>query len=63
MNKEQIFAEVGRFDDAEWVVRYGRTGKNIRSALDEIGRDDLEDIVRGYWGLMHDIFTEQDESK
>lgn len=60
MNKEQIFAEIDKFDDAEWVVQHGRTRKYIRSTLDEIDRDDLEDLVRGYWGLMHDILNEQE---
>ena len=48
--REQIFANIRRFDDAEWVVRHGRTEKHIRSTLTETTRDDLEDLVRGVLG-------------
>ena len=57
MNKDQLFAEIRRFDDAEWVTRHGRTRKHIRSTLDGLDRSELEDMISGYWGLMHDVLN------
>ena len=60
MNKEQIFVEMDKFDDVEWVVLHGRSRKHIMITLEDMDREDLENVVRGYWGLMHDILNGQE---
>ena len=53
-----LFDEIDKFDDATWIKEYGTTGKHVKQVMEELDIDDLRDLVRGYWKLMHDILQE-----
>ena len=56
---KELFDEIDKFDDAAWVREYGTTGKHVKQVMEELDIDDLRDLVRGYWKLMHDILQER----
>ena len=55
MTREELIAEIRKFDDDRFVIRHGNAPK--RSTFEEMDREDLTDIVRGYWALMYKILN------
>ena len=53
-----LFDEINKFDDATWIKEYGSTGKHVKQVMEELNIDDIRDLVRGYWTLMHDLLQE-----
>lgn len=53
--QKALFEEINKFDDATWIKEYGSTGKHVRQVMEEMDMEELRDLVRSYWKLMHDL--------
>ena len=53
-----LFAEINKFDDATWIKEYGSTGKHVKQVMEEMDMEELRDLVRSYWKLMHDLLQD-----
>lgn len=58
MDKQQLFDEINVFDDAEFIKKHGSTRKYARVNFEDMDRDDLENVIFGYWSLMHKLLND-----
>ena len=56
--REQLIAEIDKFDDSEFLIKHGNAPKRI--IFEDLDREDLEIIIRGYWALMYKILNDVD---
>ena len=54
-----LFDEINKFDDALWVKNYGNDQVRVAETLSDLGQDDVEDILTGYWQLMNELLNKQ----
>ena len=52
-----LFGKINQFDDARWVKNYGNDPARIAETLSDLGQDDVEDILTGYWKLMNTLLN------
>lgn len=61
--RQELFEAVEEFDDAEWVRKYGTTGKYIKQCMEELDTEELRDLVKGYWSLLHSLLQKYDYAR
>ena len=54
-----LFEKINKFDDALWVKNYGNNQVRVAETLSDLGQDDVEDILTGYWQLMNELLNKQ----
>ena len=54
-----LFEKINKFDDALWVKNYGNNQVRVAETLSDLGQDDVEDILTGYWKLMNELLNKQ----
>ena len=52
-----LFEKINKFDDALWVKNYGNNQVRVAETLSDLGQDDVEDILTGYWKLMNALLN------
>ena len=56
MTREELIAEINKFDDSQFVIKHGNAPK--KSTFEDMDREDLEIVARGYWALMYKILND-----
>ena len=56
MTREELIAEIRKFDDLQFVIKYGNAPK--KSTFEDMDREELEAVARGYWSLMYKILND-----
>ena len=52
-----FFNRINQFDDALWVKNYGNVPARIEEAFHDLAQDAVEEILTGYWKLMHRLLN------
>ena len=56
MTREELIAVIRKLDDLQFVIKYGNAPK--KSTFEDMDREELEIVARGYWALMYKILND-----